>query len=314
MSVPVALVVFLVSLAVTLAAAQFFARRLDRLGVRFGLPEALIGLLTALAADGPEISSALFALLKGVHSVSVGVLVGSNTFNIAAMLGVSALLAGRVRAARATLAAEGTVGGVITLLAAAALVGWLSPALTAVLAAAAVTPYLVWITRGAAGIRTPKSPSESSAVSDSPTHHLLALVVLDVALIIAGSFGMVQAALTLGAAWHISSPVLGVVLLGPLTSIPNAQTAIRLGLADRGEALVGEMLNSNTINLGVGVIVPGLFVTLAAGTAKAKAELLWLIGMTVVAMLGLLWRGGLRRVGAVTLVALYAGFVVLALT
>ena len=47
---------FLVSLAVTLAAARLFARRLDRLGVRFGFPEALIGLLTALAADGPEIS------------------------------------------------------------------------------------------------------------------------------------------------------------------------------------------------------------------------------------------------------------------
>src|ERR1700761_733154 len=97
MSPAVAVPLFAVSLGVTLAAARLFARRLDRLGVKFGFSEALIGLLTALAADGPEISSALFALARGQHSVSVGVLVGSNTFNLATMIGISALLVGRVR-------------------------------------------------------------------------------------------------------------------------------------------------------------------------------------------------------------------------
>ena len=48
---------FLGSLAVTLAAAAFFARRLDRIGLRLGLPETLLGLLTALAADAPEAAS-----------------------------------------------------------------------------------------------------------------------------------------------------------------------------------------------------------------------------------------------------------------
>ena len=58
----------------------------------------MIGLLTAVAADGPEISSALIALVKGAHTTSVGVLVGSNAFNLAAMIGVSALLTGCVAA------------------------------------------------------------------------------------------------------------------------------------------------------------------------------------------------------------------------
>ena len=49
----IALPLFAVSLTVTLRAASTFARRLDQLGAKFGLPEVLIGLLTALAADGP---------------------------------------------------------------------------------------------------------------------------------------------------------------------------------------------------------------------------------------------------------------------
>src|SRR4051794_41933686 len=72
---------FFASLAVTLAAAAFFARRLDRIGLRLGLPETLLGLLTALAADAPEVSSAIAALVKGEHSVGVGAVIGSNALH-----------------------------------------------------------------------------------------------------------------------------------------------------------------------------------------------------------------------------------------
>ena len=110
----------------TLAAARLFARRLDRLGVRFGFPEALIGLLTAVAADGPEISSALFALAKGAHDVGVGVLVDSTLQPRRDDRGSA--WSPRVRLARETLLFEGTVGLIITLLASALLLRWLSRA------------------------------------------------------------------------------------------------------------------------------------------------------------------------------------------
>lgn len=123
MAPAVALPLFVVSLVVTLTAAATFARRLDQLGARFGLPEVLIGLLTAMAADGPEVSSALVALFKGAHETGVGVIVGSNVFNLAAMVGVSALLAGRVRVRRETLILEGAVGVAVTVAVIALLLG-----------------------------------------------------------------------------------------------------------------------------------------------------------------------------------------------
>jgi cation:H+ antiporter len=315
-SVPLALLLFLASLTVTLGAARLFARRLDRLGVKFGLSEALIGLLTALAADGPEISSALFALIRGQHSVGVGVLVGSNTFNLAAMLGISALLASRVRADRATLALEGSVGGAITLIAVAVLLGWIAAGVAALLGAAVLAPYLVKVIGGGEKREQASARRRASGSEDrhDPTHHLLGLIVFDVVVIVAGSAGMVQTALTLGHDWHISHAVLGVVALGPLTSIPNAMTGVRLGLARRGEALVGEALNSNTLNLAAGVIAPSLFVTLTAATATAKAELWWLIGMTAVTIFLLARGDGLGRRTGVAVILMYAGFVVLALS
>ncbi len=297
---------FLLSLAVTLAAAQLFARRLDRLGVRFGFPEALIGLLTALAADGPEISSALFALIKGAHDVGVGVLVGSNGFNLAAMIGLSALLTGRVELSRRVLLLEGMVGLLVTVLAGALLLGWLSPGIAAGSSALVLIPYLVLLLTGSRVLREPsEQPPDTEA---NPTHQLVGLIVLDVVLIVAGSAGMVETALTLAGHWHVSSAVLGVLILGPLTSIPNAATAVRLGRAGRGAALVGETFNSNTINLGAGLVIPSLFVTLAGATALGKLQLAWLVGATLLTLFLLARPGGMRRGGAVALIVLYFAF------
>src|SRR5919202_1736465 len=106
---------FVGSLVVTLAAAGFFARRLDAVGLRLGFPETLLGLLTALAADAPELSSAIAALVKGQHSVGVGVVVGSNVFNLAAMIGLGAVAAGHIRVRREALAVEGSVAHAVTL-------------------------------------------------------------------------------------------------------------------------------------------------------------------------------------------------------
>jgi cation:H+ antiporter len=304
---------FLASAAVTLFSARLFARRLDRLGVRLSFPETLIGLLTALAADGPEISAALFSLIKGAKTVGVGVIVGSNTFNIAAMIGVSGLLAGGVLISRSALALEGATGAAVTVLAVAVLLGWLGPALAAILTACVLVPYLLAVVRKPPGARAASDkPREPDA--DDPTHHLVALIVFDVLLIVAASAGMVQTALSLGGQWHISPAVLGTLVLAPLTSVPNAITGVRLGIARRSTALVGELFNSNTINLAAGVIVPSLFVTLARLDDVAKAELAWLVGMTAVTLLFLARRRGMGRAGASVLIALYGGFVAIVLS
>ncbi len=327
----VAVALFVAALAVTLAAAASFARRLDRLGAKYGLPEVWIGLLTALAADGPEVSSALVALIKGAHDASVGVIVGSNTFNLAAMIGVSALLVGCVQVARNTLLLEGSVALVVTVIVIALLVGWIS-AVPAVLAIACVVGvYLLLVLDGEQladrlGLsRLPALVKDRDSGEDESearahlshefvTHHQIALMAIDISLIVAGSFGMVQAALTLGARWGIAPGVVGALILGPLTSLPNALTGVRLGRARRGAALVTEALNSNTINLVAGVALPSLFVTLAAKSAKDQLDLA-LLAVAMVATVALLSpRKGMGRAGAGLIMILYAAFVAVTLS
>jgi cation:H+ antiporter len=333
-----ALALLALSLAVTLGAARTFARRLDRLGLAFGFPEALLGLLTALAADGPELSSALIALAKGEHGVSVGVVLGASTLNLATMIGLSALLAGAVALSRSTLVLEGAMGLAATLLAGAVLLGWLDPILGVLLLACVAVPYLLVLVDGSqllarlplptriraglvsilserAAAHAPDADEEDAARATTQVHpHHALWIVLDLVLIVAGSFGMVQAAVNLGQHWGISGALVGVLALGPLTSLPNAFTGVRLGLARRGAALVSETLNSNTINLAGGVMVPALFVAVASASNVERASLVWLLGMTCVSLLCLARPRGAGRGAGALLVLLYAGFVVLQLT
>ena len=97
---------FLVALGVTLASAAMFADRLDHVGARLDFTEVLLGVLTAVAADSPELSSSVAAILRGERAVGLGVVLGSNAFNLAAMIGVGAIVAGAIRPARAWLASR----------------------------------------------------------------------------------------------------------------------------------------------------------------------------------------------------------------
>jgi cation:H+ antiporter len=316
---------FLASLAVTLTAAAFFARRLDRIGLQLGLPETLLGLLTALAADAPELASAIVALVKGDHSAGVGVVVGSNVFNLAAMVGLTAVLAGHVRVRREAVVFEGVVALTVALAAAGVIASVIGPAAGIAIIAVVFVPYLAVLTLGPERVaRAPLGggatrflrrsfgaehrPKEPVRESDAILRPAL-LLVPAVAIIVAGATVMVETALRLSDRAEVPSFVTGVLVLAVLTSLPNAFTAARLGLHGRGSAVLSEALNSNTINLVAGVAIPALLLTLGDFSGLVALDLAWLLVLTA-AVLALLARP--QGVGRGTGAFLAASFVAFA--
>jgi cation:H+ antiporter len=231
--------------------------------------------------------------------------IGSTVFNLAAMVGLSAVVAGAVIVARRTLMIEGTVT-VLTLVFTALLIAGALPAwLAFLLFVAVLAPYLAIVLRRDGAHHAPHRTHHVDDVLWKP----LVLIVPAVALIVLGATGMVRAAIALAGHWGISDTVTGVLILSVITSLPNAFTAVRLGLAGRGDALVTETFASNTINLTGGVLVPALFVGIATATGKVHFDLAWLGGMTAFVLAALAARRGLGRAAGAILIALYAVFV-----
>ena len=109
MSTSLRVFVFIAGVCVSLGASWVLVQRLERVGKRLRFSEALLGMVAALAADGPEITTAITALLDHDRSIGTGVVLGSNAFNLAALLGLAALVAGTIALHRRVVLMNGAV-------------------------------------------------------------------------------------------------------------------------------------------------------------------------------------------------------------
>jgi cation:H+ antiporter len=317
---------FLVALGVTLAAAAVFADQLDHVGARLGFTEVLLGVLTAIAADSPELSSSVAAILRGERAVGLGVVIGSNAFNLAAMIGVGAIVAGAIRPARAWLAVEAAIALMLLAVTAALLVGWIPPFTALALMLVVFTPYTLILVLGDARIHVLPLPSRAHAVLREalgsglahPRHlaharslwRLVWLMTLALVAIIAGSTVMVDTSLVIADAIGLSHALVGLLILAVVTSLPNASTAVRLARQGRADATVSETLNSNNINLIGGIVIPAAILGTGTVSGGVSADLTWLAILTAATLAALAMRGGMVRLMGFALVGGYLAFVV----
>lgn len=320
----VSLMVFGLGAAVSLSASWLLVSRLERAGERLGFTEGLLGLVAALAADAPEITSAVTALSHHQRAVGAGVVLGSNVFNLAALLGLSAVVAGRTRLHRRVIALDGAVGLWMAGTCVAAVVGALAPAAAVAVSLVVFVPYVAALA-GRAGWLGRLAPRPwgrwlATAVAEEATELVQAIrprrgtardgleAVALLVVVVAASVAMERAATSLGRRWTLTDLVVGGVILAGVTSLPNAVSGYYLGARGRSAALLSTTLNSNTLNVLAGLLLPAV----VTGLDRSASGLLvasWYAGLTGLT-LALAWsgRGLLRREGLV-IIAGYLAFV-----
>jgi cation:H+ antiporter len=233
------------------------------------------------------------------------VVVGSNAFNLAAMLGLGAVFVARVRARHDALEIEAIAALWFVTVCLAVVAGWIGGRIGLVLVALAAVPYVFLLGRG----EPPEHPRARAIDVWRECRRLVLVLAAALALIVGGSIGAVRSATDLGHSWSVPPTIVGVLVLAILTSLPNAFTAARLAFQQRGSAVVSETMNSNTTNLVFGISVPALFVSLGSTAALTQFELGWLLLMTLAAIALLGRRGGVTRSGGLAILLLYAVFV-----
>jgi cation:H+ antiporter len=321
----IAEVIFAVSLAAMSWSSVRLTTALERIGARLRFSEGLLGIATALSADAPEICSAVVALLSDHHEVALGVVLGSNIFNLVGLLGLSALVAGRVTIGRQGLWFNGGTSLLVSALVVALVLQWIPVWATLALLALVLVPYVALTAMRPPQIAELKLPSATKRFLDVAIGHAhrdaqkganiphaswkdAAWAMFSVTLIVGSSVGTVHSAVFLGGRWGISQAVLGMLVLAALTSIPNVIAAVRLAREGRGAAVVSESLNSNTINILAGVCLPALLIGFAPPSPQVIFAALWLLCMKLVAIAAASHRHGLHRAGGAVLVVLYLFF------
>ena len=321
-----AALVFVVAALLSLAASAVLVSRLERVCNRLGLSAALLGLVAALAADSPEVTSAVTALAHGQHDVGTGVVLGSNVFNLAALIGLGAVVAGGIGLHRRVVILEGSMALWVAALTIAAVTSLITPQLALMLGLAAMAPYVYVSAVHPSGRLSIPAPARlrswlAEAVSEEEQEISPAIqagkggvrdawiAALALAVVVAASAIMERSATALGAHFAVPGVITGAIVLAAVTSLPNAVAAVYLARRGQGAATLSEALNSNTLNVLAGLLIPAVIIG-NVGLGGALRTAIWYGALTLATVaLALAGRGVSRRNGFLIIYA-YGVFVI----
>jgi Ca2+/Na+ antiporter len=244
--------------------------------------------------------------------------VGSNVFNLAALLGLGAVVAGWVTLHRRVVVLTGAVSLWIAALCVVIVLGWLAPFAGLVLVLAALCPY-VWLAGSRNRSRLGRWLSTAIHEEELELHPALSAVSsrsdLPVAigalvLVVVASVTMERAATRLGGHFSIPAIVVGGVVLAAVTSLPNAVAAVYLARRGRGTAMLSTALNSNALNIAFGLLLPAAIVGLGGTSSREVFVALWNFGLTALVLVLAYRNQGLRRQTGIVILIAYVLFVV----
>ncbi|HEX9065686.1 MAG TPA: hypothetical protein VF843_11305 [Streptosporangiaceae bacterium] len=317
--------VFLAGTAVSLVTSLVLVARLERVGERLGFSEAVLGIVAALAADAPEITAAVTAVAQHQQRVGAGVVLGSNVFNLAALLGLGAVVAGRIGLHRKVVLLGGAVALWVAVVGWLVVAGGLPAAAGLILAFVVLAAYVAVLGREGRGLerlmparlagwlRSAISEEElelEDAIRPAPGGWRDAAVAcVALAVVVAASIAMERAAVRLGTAWSVPQIVTGGLVLAAVTSLPNAVAAVYLAGRGRGAATLSTALNSNTINVVAGLLLPAAILGLGPPASQTLLITAWYVLLTLAVLALAYWRRGIGRTSGSLIIAAYAAFV-----
>lgn len=254
------------------------------------LSAAVIGLtIVSMGTSLPELTVSVAAALKGSADLSLGNVVGSNIFNIGAVLGASALiLPMRVHgsAVRLEWPFMFVASFQLLLLARDGRLDRLEGGFF-VVALALFTAYAVVISRVAVSGEEAadlKDEVARKAGADSPRTVLSAigLIVAGIALLVLGGESLVRGAVGLARTLGMTERVIGLTVVAAGTGTPELATSIVAARRGQSEIALGNVIGSNIFNI-LGILgVTALVSPLAISPALLGSDLWWMLGLSLV--------------------------------
>lgn len=301
------------SLVILTFGADFLVRGASSVALRFGVTPLVVGLtVVAFGTSAPELVVSLKAAYVGQGDISAGNVVGSNIFNIAAILGIAAMIAPmRVQLQLLRMDAP------IMVLTACLLVGVLWDHQVSrwegILFFIGIIVYVIFNVIASRKQHTAAIDAEFEEGvphrTKSPWIDTL-LIIGGLVLLVGGSRLLVDNAIALARGLGVSEAIIGLTIVAAGTSMPELATSVVAALKKEADIAIGNIVGSNIFNVLAIVGISGsAFPFTAPGIAPID---LWVMLGLSIALVPLLATGKtlVRWEGAV-LFASFIGYTIL---
>jgi cation:H+ antiporter len=290
--IPQVLVAWLPALAVLggliglVGGADRFVSGASGIATRLGMSPLMVGMLiVGVGTSSPEMLVSATAAYGNNGGIAVGNAIGSNISNIGLVLGVTALVA-------PIPLDRGTVRTEFPILLAVSAAGWLlfvDGDLDRTDGAILVTAFLLVLVRMLrAGDGTAEEPLSGTNVFAD-----LFWLVVGLALLMAGSRGIVWGATEIAREMGISDLVIGLTIVAIGTSLPELAASVAAAMRREHALALGNVIGSNTFNLVAVLPFPALMDPGPVEAAAWQRDYPVMIGFTLT-LVAVAWIAGRR--------------------
>ncbi|MCG9738401.1 calcium/sodium antiporter [Shewanella insulae] len=271
--------------------AAAFARNL-------GLPPMLIGLtIVAMGSSAPEMFVAATASLEGMTDTAIGNVLGSNVANITLILGITALL-GAISVSSQTLKRE-----IPMMLGATALAGYFMhdgqltriEGLVLMALFFSLMGYLIWHAISNKERDPLIDEAESEVPKDVPTPKAILWLAVGIVLLPLSADWMVQGAVGIAKAFHMSDLVIGLTIIAVGTSLPELAACVAGVLKKEDDLAIGNVVGSNLFNILAVLALPALIAPGAVDAAASSRDFYMVMATSVALAILILLTGKARQ-------------------
>lgn len=319
MSLLAAILLVLAGFIVLAGGGELLVRGAIKISKRLRVSPVVIGLtIVALATSLPELAVSMMAALRGSPDVAMGNVVGSNMFNIAVILGVTALLypplvfrSTKLRFDVATMILSSVLLVVL---------GWTGTIarLEGLVLLVGLVAYL-WIR-----VRNTHSGDDMEEFDDSIAqtnlelhapkrdHIWLSFVLIFVGagLLTGGAELLVRGATAIARYAGVSERLIAITLVSAGTGLPELTTAIIAGARKHPSVAIGNVIGSNIFNV-LGILgTVALVRKVPASPQIIQVDALWMLGFSALLLVPLFKPSRrLTRFEGIVLLAAYGFYI-----
>lgn len=288
--------------------AEFLVKGGVSIARRAGVSPLVIGLtLVAFATSAPELVVSVSAAIDGSSDISLGNVVGSNICNIALILGLCACITPMVVQRQILRFDAHFMVGSAVLLAVFYLSGNGVNRIQALVLFAGMIVYVVWNVYAS---RKENAAAETEKTEEKllPLWQSLLLIVLALALLVAGAKIFLRSAVFFAGKLGLSEAVIGLTIVAVGTSLPELATSVVAAIKGEDDIAIGNVVGSNIFNiLCILGITPLIAPLKNAALDPVDMGAMILVSILLVPMMRTGWKIS-RKEGAALLI-LYAGYI-----
>ncbi len=310
----------ILGLALILIGANALTDGASAIARRFGISDLVVGLtVVAFGTSAPELVISLISSVNGQAGLAIGNVLGSNVFNILAIIGITAIIK-PIKVEKTVMTREMPMVVISSFV--LLILGnseWLDGSnATSVISRASGLLLLLffgifmWYTFAAAKTAAPDEPVAEDASGKGQMGMLKAAIytVAGLAMLIWGGDRFVAGAEAIAKTLGMSEAVIGITIAAVGTSLPELATSIVAALKGKTGLAVGNVIGSNIFNI---FLILGAAATVSPLPFKgiSNLDLLVLAGASLL-FLAFGWLFGNRtftRAEGIIMTLCYAGYI-----